>query len=199
MSFHFFISRAGEDRERAKWIARVLEAEGHTTTLEDDDFKPGQNVLHQIKLAMDRADHFIVVLSPHYLAKPFPLSELYSGLAEDPVGERRLIIPVRVAPCEIPRLIKGLIYVDFVGRSELECKQALLDAIRPERIAEQVVFPDADAAASAVRTSRFRPRRADRVARTGVGESANQFRPDYRTGRRGENGAHDALVSAASG
>jgi tetratricopeptide (TPR) repeat protein len=153
MSFHFFISRAGEDRERAKWIARVLEAEGHTTTLEDDDFKPGQNVLHQIKLAMDRADHFIVVLSPHYLAKPFPLSELYSGLAEDPVGERRLIIPVRVAPCEIPRLIKGLIYVDFVGRSELECKQALLDAIRPERIAEQVVFPDADAAASAVRTS----------------------------------------------
>jgi tetratricopeptide (TPR) repeat protein len=153
MKFHFFISRAGEDREWAKWIANVLEAEGHTTTLQDFDFKPGHSILHQMKLAEDRANHFIAVLSPHYLAKPFTLNELYSAIADDPVGERRLLIPVRVAPCEIPRLIKDLSYVDFAGRSELECKQALLDAVRPERIAEQVAFPGAAALASAVRTS----------------------------------------------
>jgi len=153
MKFHFFISRAGEDREWAKWIANVLEAEGHATTLQDFDIKPGHSILHQMKLAEDRANHFIAVLSPHYLAKPFTLNELYSAIADDPVGERRLLIPVRVAPCEIPRLIKDLSYVEFVGRSELECKQALLDAVRPERIAEQVAFPGAAALASAVRTS----------------------------------------------
>jgi hypothetical protein len=153
VSFHFFISRAGEDREWAKWIANVLEAAGHTTTLQDFDFKPGQSILHQIKLAEDRANHFIAVLSAHYLAKPFTLSELYSGLAEDPVGEQRLVIPVRVAACEIPRLIKDLGYVDFVGQDESQCRQALLDAIRPERIAEQVAFPGGAALAPAVRTS----------------------------------------------
>src|ERR1017187_9291310 len=153
VKLHFFISRAGEDREWAKWIANMLEAEGHTPPLQDFDFKPGQSILHQMKLAEDRANHFIAVLSPHYLAKPFTLNELYSGIADDPVGEKRLLIPVRIAPCEIPRLIKDLSYVDFVGKHESECRQALLDAIRPERIAEQVAFPGAALSAPAPRTS----------------------------------------------
>lgn len=140
-TYHFFISRAGEDREWAKWISNVLEAAGHTTTLQDFDFKPGQRFLHEMKIAEDRADHFIAVLSPDYLAKPNTLGELYSGIAEQPAGEKRLLIPVRVAPCELPRLIKDLIFVDFVGKDRETCRQLLLDAIRPERIAEQVAFP----------------------------------------------------------
>jgi tetratricopeptide (TPR) repeat protein len=122
---NFFISRAGEDREIAMWIARVLEAEGHTTTLQDFDFKTGSFV-QQMQLAMDRADRFIAVLSPHYLAKEFPLRELYSAIAD-----RRPIIPVRVAPCELPNPIKDLIYVDFVGKDEGQRRPLLLDAIAP--------------------------------------------------------------------
>jgi hypothetical protein len=68
MSLHFFISRAGEDREWAKWISNVLEGAGHTTTVQDFDFKPGQSIIHQMKLAEDRANHFIAVLSPTPLA-----------------------------------------------------------------------------------------------------------------------------------
>src|SRR6266852_4728435 len=152
MKFHFFISRAGEDREWAKWIANVLETEGHTTTLQDFDIKPGHSFVHQMKLAADRANHVIALLSPHYLAKPFTLNELYSALADDPVGEKRLLIPIRVAPCEIPRLIKDLSYIEFVDQDETKCRQDLLDAIRPERIAEQVSFPGATPTTTAPRT-----------------------------------------------
>jgi hypothetical protein len=95
MKLHFFISRAGEDREVALWIAGVLRAEGHTTTLQDDDFRPGQSFVYQMQLAMDRADHFIALISPYYLAKEFPLKELCSAIAEDPLGRKRLFIPVR--------------------------------------------------------------------------------------------------------
>jgi hypothetical protein len=147
-TYHFFISRAGEDSEWAKWIANVLESAGHTTTLQDFDFKPGQRYLHEMNLAEGRANHFIAVLSPHYLAKPNTLGEIYSGIAEQPVGEKRLLIPVRVVPCELPRLIKDLIFVDFLNHDEPTCKQLLLDAIRPERIAEQVAFPGAPAKAA---------------------------------------------------
>jgi hypothetical protein len=84
-----------------------------------------------MQLAMDRANHFIALISPHYLAKPLPLKELYSAVAEDPLGRKRLFIPVRVAPCEIPRLIKDIIYVDFVGQDEAQRRQLLLDAIAP--------------------------------------------------------------------
>jgi tetratricopeptide (TPR) repeat protein len=128
---NFFVSRAGEDRDVAVWIAAVLRAEGHTTTLQDDDFRPGQSFVDQMQLAMDRADHFIALISPHYLAKPFPLKELYSAIAEDPLGRKRLFIPVRVAPCEIPRLIKDIIYVDFVGKDEAQRRPLLLGAIAP--------------------------------------------------------------------
>jgi tetratricopeptide (TPR) repeat protein len=133
MKSHFFISRSGEDSESALWIAKILEAEGHSTTLQDLDFKPGQSFLHQMKLAEDRASHFIALLSPQYLAKPFTLSELYSAVADDPIGENRLLIPVRVVPCEIPRLIKHIIYIDFVGKDEAQRKHALLQGIAPAR------------------------------------------------------------------
>jgi hypothetical protein len=64
MSLHFFISRVAEDSKWALWISRVLEGEGHTTTLQDYDSKPGHSFIHQIKVAEERAHHFIAVLSP---------------------------------------------------------------------------------------------------------------------------------------
>jgi len=94
---NFFISRAGEDRDVAVWIAAVLRSEGHTTTLQDDDFRPGQSFVDQMQLAMDAANHFIVLISPHYLAKPLPLKELYSAVAEDPLGRS-----VSSSPCGLP-------------------------------------------------------------------------------------------------
>src|ERR1017187_7401900 len=104
-------------------------------------------------LALERADHVIAVLSPQYLAKDFTLTELYAAFFGDPLGKKRLLIPVRVAQCDVSRLINQFIYVDFVGKPESECRQALLDAIRPERIAEQVAFPGAALSAPAPRTS----------------------------------------------
>jgi len=138
---HFFISRAGEDSEWAKWIAKVLEGEGYTTTVQDYDFRPGHSFLHQMKLAEDRANHIIAVISPHYLAKPFTLNELYSAIADDPTAEKRLLIPIRVADCEIPRLIKDISYVDFVGKDEAACEAALIEAVRPDRPRQRAIFP----------------------------------------------------------
>jgi len=150
---NFFISRAGQDREWAKWISNVLEAEHHTTTLQDFDFKPGDSIPHQMKLALERADHVIAVLSPHYLAKDFTLTELYAAFFSDPLGKKRHVIPVLVAPHDGSPLFNPVVYVNFVGQDEAACKRLLLDAIRPERIVELVAFPGAAAAATAVRTA----------------------------------------------
>jgi tetratricopeptide (TPR) repeat protein len=153
MKFHFFISRAGQDREWAKWIANVLEAEGHTTTLQDFDFKPGHSIPHQMKIALERADHMIALLSPDYMAKDFTLTELYAAFSGDPLGKKRRVIPVLVKPHDGSPLFDQFVYVNFVDQDDATCKQLLLDAIRPERIVEQVAFPGAAASALAVRTS----------------------------------------------
>src|ERR1039457_6676679 len=127
---HFFISRAGEDAEYARWVAEVLEAEGYTTTLQDLDFRPGNSFLHQMSKAHKRAGHVIALLSPHYVAKEFTLNELYSALAKDGLGEARRLIPVRIAPCEIPDVINHIIYVDLVGKDKSAARDLLLDGTR---------------------------------------------------------------------
>jgi tetratricopeptide (TPR) repeat protein len=122
---NFFISRAGEDSGSAKWIAAVLQAAGHTTTLQDYDFQSGSFPEH-IDRALHEADKFIAVMSPYYLQKPFTQAELQAAYARDPL---HLIIPVHVAPCQNPDLIRYLIYLDFVGKDDDQRKRALLDAI----------------------------------------------------------------------
>src|ERR1041385_7305390 len=79
---HFFISRAGQDCEWAKWISNRLEEAGHSTVLQDFDFKPGDSIPHQMKLALEKSDHVIAVISPHYLGKEFTLTELYAAFAK---------------------------------------------------------------------------------------------------------------------
>src|SRR5689334_3332514 len=106
---HFFVSRAGEDRELAKWIAAVLRDAGHSVTIQDDDFKPGHSFLHQMKLALDAADHLIALISPHYIEKDYTLNELYSAVAGDAVGKKRSLIPIRIADCELPHPIKHFV------------------------------------------------------------------------------------------
>ena len=92
----FFISRAGEDSQAGQWIASVLESEGHSTILQDADFKSGSFIEH-MQHALDSSDRFIAVLSPNYLSKEFTKRELHSAIAGSAA-----VIPVRVAECTLP-------------------------------------------------------------------------------------------------
>jgi len=103
MGLHLFISRAGEDREIARWIAGVLREAGHEARLQDD-FGTGSFPDH-IGRALKWADRLIAVLSPHYVEKPYTRAELDAAYARDPAG---FIIPIRVEPCIIPDQIRQL-------------------------------------------------------------------------------------------
>ncbi|HTU44775.1 MAG TPA: toll/interleukin-1 receptor domain-containing protein [Bryobacteraceae bacterium] len=129
----FFISRAGEDAEKALWISETLEAAGYTTIIQDKDIRPGQSFLHEMNRAHERADHVIAVLSPSYVAKEFTLVELYAATFDDPLGKKRLLIPVRVAECEIPPILRHIVYIDLVGKEESIARRLLLDGVLPAR------------------------------------------------------------------
>jgi tetratricopeptide (TPR) repeat protein len=129
---HFFISRAGEDAEYAKWVATMLEDAGFTTILQDLDFQAGDSFIHQMNEALLAAEQVIALLSPAYLAKEFTRSELYSALADHRLGTKRRLIPVRIAECEIPPVMNHIVYIDLAGKDKAAAREKLLNEIRPE-------------------------------------------------------------------
>src|ERR1035438_3923747 len=129
---HFFISRAGEDAEYAKWMAEVLEAEGYTTILQDLDFQAGDSFIRRMNEALSAAEQVIALLSPAYLAKDFTRMEFYSALATHGIGTKRRLIPVSIAACEIPPVMNHIIYIDLAGKDRAAAREKLLAGIRPE-------------------------------------------------------------------
>ncbi|HEV2845789.1 MAG TPA: TIR domain-containing protein, partial [Thermoanaerobaculia bacterium] len=75
----------------------------------------------------------VVVLSDNYLKANYTQSEWAAAFAQDPCGEDRKLIPLRVAPCSPTGLLKPLIYADLVGLLPDEAKAAVLTAVSDDR------------------------------------------------------------------
>jgi hypothetical protein len=94
----FFISYTGVNRSWAEWIAVQLEQAGYTTVLQAWDFRPGSDFLHEMQQATSTAGRTIAVLSPAYFGSKFSEAEWRAAFANDPTGERGLLVPVRCSP-----------------------------------------------------------------------------------------------------
>jgi len=124
----FFISRTGVDRHWAELIASVVKDAGHEAIHQDEHFGIGESFSHNMMLAAE-SDCTIAVLSPAYFRSEHCLAELHAALASDPIGMHGRIMPVLVAPCELPRLLGHLAYLDLVGAGDDTARKRFLDAL----------------------------------------------------------------------
>jgi hypothetical protein len=129
----FFVSYTSADRAWAEWIAWQLEAEGYMVVVQAWDVTAGRDWLHEMQHATSTAQRVVVVLSPAYLQSAHGEAEWRPFDAEDPSGERSLLLSVRVGEVEPPGLLKTRIYVDLVNRDAESAQAALLTAVRGAR------------------------------------------------------------------
>ena len=132
-SLDFFISYASENRVWAEWISLQLERAGYVTKYQAADFRPGQDFVHEMQQGVSTADRTIAVLSPAYLRSQFGEAEWRTAFAQDPTGEKRLLIPVRVQPCDPPGLLATRVYVDLGDAVEAVARKKLLAAVDQDR------------------------------------------------------------------
>ena len=144
---NFFISYNQADRRWAEWIAWHLEEAGYTTILQAWDFRPGSNFVLKMQKASQDAERTIAVLSPNYLTAQFTQPEWAAAFAQDPTGEKGLLIPIRVRECDLKGLIHQIIYIDLIGLEEDAAKDELLKGISVGR-AKPVNTPDFPGGAS---------------------------------------------------
>ena len=125
----FFISYTQADGHWAAWIRHVLEVYGYSTLSQAADFEPGEDFLYRMQRATIESSRTLAVLSPQYVRSEFGGLEWRAALAQDPSGERRLLIPVRIEECEPPGLLRTRIHVDLVGLDEDAAQQTLLRGV----------------------------------------------------------------------
>jgi hypothetical protein len=130
---NFFISYNRMDRLWAEWIAWQLEEAGYTTMLQAWDFRPGTNFVLAMHQAAVEAERTIAVLSPNYLDSHFAKPEWAAAFAQDPTGEKGLLLPVRVRTCNPKGLLPQIVYIDLVGLDEEAARDILLTGISRER------------------------------------------------------------------
>jgi tetratricopeptide (TPR) repeat protein len=130
---NFFVSYTSADRAWAEWIAWQLEAEGYTVVVQAWDFTPGRSWTHEMQQATSTAERVVAVLSAAYLKSEHSEAEWQVFQANDPLGKRGLLVPVRIEEVDPPGLLKTRIYVDLVGRDTASARSTLLAAARGAR------------------------------------------------------------------
>lgn len=121
----FFISYNGKDKDWAEWIAWQLEDAGYSVVIQVWDFRPGGNFVMEMQKAA-QANRTLLVLSPNYLAAQFTQPEWAAAFAQDPTGEKGILLPVRVAKCDLQGLLPAIIYIDLVDLEETTARETLL-------------------------------------------------------------------------
>jgi len=124
----FFISNSSADNQWAEWIARLLEQEGYSTFCGSRDLMPGVNLVSLIQEYAEKADNFIIVLSPSYFASTFNQIEVSAILRR---GEgNNFVIPVKVAEVQLTGNFSNLSYINLCNVDEAHAKEALLKAAK---------------------------------------------------------------------
>src|SRR5690242_15404286 len=111
----FFVSYTQADRAWAEWIAWQLEEDGYRVLIQAWDMVPGSNWTHRMQEGVRGASRTVAVMSAAYLDSVFATAEWEAAWRDDPLGEQRKLLVLRVAECDRPGLLAGVVSVDLFG------------------------------------------------------------------------------------
>ncbi len=126
----FFISYTGTDVKHATWIAKILEEENYSVTIQEWDFQAGDNFISKINESLIECKKLIVVLSKNYLKSKWCEAEWTAKLAEQMHLNESNIIPIRIEAINVTGLLSPIVYIDIVDKNEQDARQEILKRIK---------------------------------------------------------------------
>jgi tetratricopeptide (TPR) repeat protein len=138
----FFISYNKADRQWAEWIAWTLEEASYSVVIQAWDFRPGGNFVLEMQKAAVGTQKTIAVFSEDYINAEYTQPEWAAAFAQDPKGEKRTLLPIRVRKCSPIGLLAPIIWADLVDLSESEAQDILLNALEERaKPLQKTAFP----------------------------------------------------------
>lgn len=112
-----FLSYASEDKASARIIADALRQSGVSTWFAESDILWGENLAEKIETAARSSDYILLLLSPAAVDSTWVRSEINFALSRE-LKERAIrLVPVLVADCEIPLVLRDRQYLDMRGNN----------------------------------------------------------------------------------
>jgi TIR domain len=104
-----FVCHASEDKPLARRIAEEFQAQGIETFFDEWEIGPGDSLRQKIDAGLGRCTHFVVLLTPSSLPKPWVNAEMDAGFVRKVNGHCRFI-PLRhgLSPKRLPPLLSGI-------------------------------------------------------------------------------------------
>jgi hypothetical protein len=99
-----FVSYTSRDHNWAFWIAKELEALGHTPQIHEWQVNAGVDIYAWMETRIEATDHVLCVVFDDYLTVPY--SRLERNAALWPAAEKRpgFVLFAAVKPCKLPAL-----------------------------------------------------------------------------------------------
>lgn len=113
--YDFFISYNSKDKDVAEWISYILEEAGYKVYVQAWDFAAGNNFVLEMQRGASESKHTLALLSENYIESSYTQPEWAAAFVEDPTGEMRKLIPVRISDVPLKGLLPSIVYTDLVG------------------------------------------------------------------------------------
>jgi hypothetical protein len=121
-----FISYNHKDREFVERLANDLKKHGLAVWWDQWEIRVGESIIQKINDGIDSSAYLIAVLSSHSAQSHFVQREINSALMRQLSAERNIVIlPLVLADCDIPTLLREIKCADFRNDYEVGLKSLL--------------------------------------------------------------------------
>ena len=136
-----FVSYTSSDREWAFWIAKELNALGHTPHIHDWEIKGSDDVYGWMEQHLDAADHVLCVISDDYLKASYSRLESHAALWQAAKRRPGFVLLVMVKSCTLPVLSDHLRHCQLFGVPEDVARLRFKGFMSKRGAPEDIAFP----------------------------------------------------------
>jgi tetratricopeptide (TPR) repeat protein len=136
-----FISYTSRDRDWAFWIAKELEALGHTPHVHEWEITGGDDIYAWMEQRLDAADHVLCVVSDEYLKASYSTLERNAAIWQAAAKRPGFVLFVAVKPCRFPALIDHYRRCELHGVAEDEARRRFHAFMAQPPAAAPIAYP----------------------------------------------------------
>lgn len=136
-----FVSYTGSDRDWAFWIAKELEALGHTPHVHEWEIGSGGDIYAWMEQRHDAAEHVLCVVSDEYLKAPYSTLERNAALWQAAGNRPGFVLFVAVKPSKLPTLSDHIRRCELFGIPEDAARLRFREFMQKREAPTMAAFP----------------------------------------------------------